>query len=456
MSKCVVSVTPVLPQKEYQMARGLTVLSVESAKPKAKRHEISDGGSGLYLVVQPSGAKSWALRYRTGSRTRKFTLGNYPKLGLVEARKAARSAMQSVAEGEDPADKKAARRASDLPQTIDELAVIFIERYAKKNCRPRTCQETARILGLEDDSEEPGKLRRTKSGGDVLKKWKGRRLESIKRGDVIKLLDDIASEHAVHANRVLAALRRMFNWAIERDLMEASPCAQVKAPSQETSRDRVLSDEELGLVLRAARKLEAPFCPYVQMLTLTLQRRNEVAGMRWCEINWEQKIWVLPASRTKNGNEHIVPLSSQALQILETLKETKVAGTEFVFTTTGRSAVSGFSKVKKQIDRLIEAERGVQTAPWRFHDLRRSGNSKMPRLGVELAVCEKVLNHVSGTFSGVVGIYQRHAFLDEKRNALEKWAQFAEELPVITRDQGLKLLNQELSKVDPGVHVVNT
>ncbi len=406
------------------MAKSLTVLSVESAKPKAARYEISDAGSGLYLVVQPSGAKSWALRYRIGSRPRKYTLGSYPKLGLVEARKLARKEMEAVAEGVDPADKKAARRASDLPRTIDELAELFIERYAKKNCRPRTWQETARILGLEDHPEEPGKMRRTKSGGDVLKKWKGRRLDSIKRSDVVTLLDGIADEHAVHANRVLAALRRMFNWAIERDLLEASPCANVRAPSQETSRDRVLSDDELGFVLRAAEKLEAPFGPYVRMLTLTLQRRNEVAGMRWCEIDWDQKLWVLPASRTKNGNEHVVPLSSPALNLLETMKETTFAGSEYVFTTTGRSPVSGFSKVKKQLDRLIEAKRGEPLSPWRFHDLRRSGNSKMPRLGVELAICEKILNHVSGTFAGVVGVYQRYAFLDEKRDALERWAHF--------------------------------
>ena len=241
---------------------------------------------------------------------------------------------------------------------------------------------------------------------------------------MVTLLDGIAAEHTVHANRVLAALRRMFNWAIERDLLEASPCANVRAPSQETSRDRVLSDEELGLVLHAAEKLEAPFGPYVRMLTLTLQRRNEVAGMRWCEIDWDQKLWVLPASRTKNGNEHVVPLSSPALNLLETMKETKFAGSEYVFTTTGRSPVSGFSKVKKQLDRLIEAERGEPMSPWRFHDLRRSGNSKMPRLGVELAICEKILNHVSGTFAGVVGVYQRYAFLDEKRDALERWAHF--------------------------------
>ena len=113
---------------------------------------------------------------------------------------------------------------------------------------------------------------------------------------------------------------------------------------------------------------------------------------------------------------------------METLRETRIAKSEFVFTTTGRSPVSGFSKVKKQLDALIETERGEPIAPWRLHDLRRTGNSKMPRLGVELAVCEKILNHVSGTFSEVVGVYQRYAFVDEKRDTLENWAQFAEKL----------------------------
>lgn len=409
------------------MAKELTVLGVKSVKPKAARYEIPDAGSGLYLVVQPTGVKSWAVRYCIGKRTRKHTLGGFPALGLLEARRLARKTREAAAEGVDLAEKKAERRKSDIPQTIDELTVLFIEQYAKKNCRPRTCEETARILGFEDDPDAPGKLRPTKSGGNI-KKWKGRRLDSIKRRDVVALLDDIAGEYAVHANRVLAALRRMFNWAVERDIIENSPCQQVKAPSQEKARDRVLSDEELGFVLRAAKKLEAPFGPYLEMLTLTLQRRNEVAGMKWSEIDWEQKIWALPAERTKNGNEHILPLSSPALQILEALRETAIVGSEFVFTTTGRSPVSGFSKVKKQLDDLIAEEKGEPIAPWRFHDLRRTGNSKMPRLGVELAVCEKILNHISGTFSGVVGVYQRHAFLDEKRDALERWAQFAEKL----------------------------
>ena len=144
MSKCGVSVTPVLPRKD-QMAKGLTVLSVENVKPKEARYEIPDSGSGLYLVVQPSGAKSFALRYRMGSRPRKLTLGAYPKLGLVEARKLARSAVQAVAEGNDPADKKAARRASDLPQTIDELA----------DCSSSASQEELPSADLARDGTHP-------------------------------------------------------------------------------------------------------------------------------------------------------------------------------------------------------------------------------------------------------------------------------------------------------------
>jgi integrase len=385
-------------------------------KPKEKRYELPDAGlPGFYLVVQPSGAKSFALRYRMGGRSRKYTIGGCPQLKLDAARKLARDALSSIAAGEDPGEKKkAARRASDVPQTIDALAALFLERYARKHTRERSWQETERILNR-----------------DVLTKWQGRPLNSLRRRDVVALLDEIASQHTVHANRVLAALRRMFNWAAERDLLENSPCFGVKAPSPEVSRDHVLSDDELRLVMRATEKLEAPFGPYVRMLALTLQRRNEVSGMKWGELDLAEKTWTLPASRTKNANEHIVPLAPAAMAILEAMKAERFAGSDvedFVFTSTGRAPVSGFSKVKKQLDKLIAAENGGPMAPWRFHDLRRTGASKMPRLGVALPTVEKILNHQSGTFAGIVGVYQRHDFADEKRAALEAWAAFLDRL----------------------------
>jgi integrase len=390
----------------------LTVARIEAAKPKETRYELPDAGlPSFYLIIQPSGHKSFALRYRAAGKPRKYTIGAYPQLTLEAARKLAREAVVAIARGQDPgAEKKAAKtncHPSGVPQTIEELATLFMERYAKKNTRERTWQETERIFNR-----------------DVLPAWKGRMLDSIRRRDVVALLDDIAGKHAVHANRVLAAVRRMFSWACERDLLEASPCFGVKAPSPEVSRDRVLSDDELRLVMRAAEKLEAPFGPYVRMLVLTLQRRNEVSGMKWGELNLAEATWTLPASRTKNASEHILPLPGAAMAILEAMKKERFADALFVFTGTGRSPVSGFAKLKKRIDRLIEAENGEPIAPWRFHDLRRSGASKMPRLGVALPTVEKILNHTSGSFGGVVGVYQRHSFADEKRQALETWAAF--------------------------------
>ena len=392
----------------------LTVARIEAAKPKEKRYELPDAALPcFYLVVQPTGYKSFALRYRAAGKPRKLTIGAFPKMSLEAARKLAREAAVAVARGEDPGEaKKAARRASDVPQTIEELAALFMERYARKNTREVTWRETERILHH-----------------DVLSKWQGRRLDSIRRRDVIALLDGIASGHSVAANRVLAALRRMFAWACERDLLEASPCYGVRPPSQEVSRDRVLNDDELRLVMRAASALEPPFGPFMRMLALTLQRRSEVAGMRWSEINWAERLWTLPAARTKNASEHIVPLPGAAMDILEAMKATKFANSDYVFTGTGRSPVSGFSKAKRQLDSLIAAENGGPIAPpWRLHDLRRTGASKMPRLGVALPVVEKVLNHTSGSFAGVVGTYQRHSFADEKRQALETWAAFLDRL----------------------------
>jgi integrase len=175
----------------------------------------------------------------------------------------------------------------------------------------------------------------------------------------------------------------------------------------------VLDDGELLAVWRAAAELDWPFGPIVQLLILTGQRRDEVAGMRWSELDLAQKTWTLPRGRVKNDNGHEVPLSPQATEIIEKLPRMK--GSPFVFTTTGNTAVSGFSKTKEKLD----AKTGVEA--WVMHDLRRSAASGMARLGVALPVIEKLLNHSSGTFAGVVGVYQRHSFSDEKRAALEAW-----------------------------------
>jgi integrase len=392
-------------------AKALTVTRIESAAPRTSRYELPDAAMpGFYLVVQPSGARSFALRYRAHGRPRKLTVGSYPQIDLATARKLAREALYAVAAGEDPGAEKKAKQVADVPKTIDALVALFLENYARRHTRQRTFEETQRIFRLH-----------------VLPKWKGRPLESVKRRDVTLLLDGLAAEHSVVANRTLAAIRRMFAWACDRDLMEASPCFGVKAPSVETSRDRVLSDDELRLVMSAFRALEAPFGPYLRVLVLTMQRRCEVAGMRWSEVDLKERIWALPTPLAKT-KAHIVPLSAPVMAILEEMAQCRIADSDIIFSGTGRSPISGFSKTKRQVDQLIAAHNGAAIAPWRLHDLRRTGASKMPRLGVSLPTIEKVLNHSSGSFSGIVGIYQRYQYVDEKRVALDAWASFLESL----------------------------
>jgi integrase len=221
----------------------------------------------------------------------------------------------------------------------------------------------------------------------------------------------------------------MFAWAVSRDIIAASPCAGVKPPAAETSRDRVLSDDELKTVWRACDKVGWPFGPMVKLLALTAQRRDEVAEMRWSEIDFKARTWTLARERVKNDQTHVVPLSDAAIEILQALPEIKGKGEhDFVFTTTGATPVAGFSRAKNRLDGAILES--VDRAPdhWTFHDLRRTAASGMARLGVNLPVIEKVLNHTSGSFAGVVGIYQRHSFAEEKMTALQTWGRYLNQL----------------------------
>ena len=460
------------------MGTKLTAVSVKNAKPKPTgRREIPGGASGLYLVVQTTGSKSWAFRYRYEGKPVKLTLGptlilepdeqepiGDPQIGkphtLTSARQLAASLTRQVTRGENPVEAtKAAKRervrAGEDPDLFERVAEDFIQRYAKTSNRESSWRETARLLGFRPNPADPSKLVRRQPSKDafsgVANQWAGRRVQDIRRRDVVELLDLIADGGAPYsANRAFAAVRRLFNWCVERDRLTASPCAGVRPPTTEISRDRVLSDAELKLVLRACETIGEPFGPFVKMLVLTGQRRDEVAGMLWSEVDLDEGRWTLPRERVKNDTVHEVPLSSAALDVLEGL--TKIEGAPpFVF-TSGRAskrsaegsepakaaltAISGFSKAKLKLDAAMLAiarkdaeEMGadggeVRAIPdWRFHDLRRTAASGMAALGVALPVIEKVLNHQSGSFAGVVGVYQRHGYRTEKAEALQTWAE---------------------------------
>lgn len=425
------------------MAKALTAAALEKFRPDPnKRLEIPDGLlTGLYFIVQPTGRKSWAVRYRAHGRPRKLVLGKYPALNLSEARTEAKAALQRIQKGEDPAaEKQISKKRAKVEDEVDRIrfgsvARLFLARYAKP--KNRSWKETARQLGLVPDKSKPESADDPKTfllaKGSAVDKWGHRPIDSITRGEVIAFLDDIVDRGApILANRVLAALRKLFNWSIQRDLLHASPCEKVKPPTAEKSRDRVLSDEELKALWQASDALGWPFGQLLQMLVLTGQRREEVGSMKWQEVSGD--IWVLPRERVKTDKAHDVPLSTAAVAILERLPRIKGAG--YVFTTTGQKPVSGFSKAKDALDakmlailrKQAEEREGdpeaVTLEPWRLHDIRRTMASGMARLGIGIAVIEKILNHTSGTFGGIVGVYQRHEFADEKRRALEAWASF--------------------------------
>jgi integrase len=254
----------------------------------------------------------------------------------------------------------------------------------------------------------------------VLPAWKGRSVHDIRRRDVIPLVEGIAVARPILANRMLAALSKFFRWAVARDLITASPVTGVERPTVEVARDRYLDDGEIAQLWAACDPALGTGGAFVKMLLLTGCRRNEVARMNWSEIDANQRLFLLPAERSKNKLAHSVPLTPQAWGIIESMPRIS----DYVFAAArGDGAINCFGVIKDKLDAKLKFAK-----PWRLHDTRRSVASGMQRLGVRLEVIEAALGHTSGSFKGIVGTYQRHDFPVERRIALEKWADHIEQL----------------------------
>jgi integrase len=394
------------------MANKLTPLAVENAKPRKVdgvpvRTEIPDRACpGLFLIVQPSGVKSWALRYRNSARrSRKLTLGGVDTLTLAAARAGAAAAQHEIDKGGDPAGEKAVARSQKAPaDSIEVAAAQFLDLHVRRKLRPNTVLGNERIF------------RRL-----ILPAWRGRNVGEIRRRDVIALVEAIAIDRPVAANRTLAALSKFFNWLAARDIIAASPAVGVERPTIETPRDRVLDDDEVRALWLACGEPDIGLAgPFVKMLLLTGARRNEVCGMRWEELDADAGTWTIPAERSKNKLAHTVPLVPQAWEILSAVP--RLPG-NFVFTVTGDAPMTNLDLPKKRLDAKLQLAK-----PWVYHDTRRTVASGLQKLGTRVEVIEAALNHRSGTFRGIVGTYQRHDFADEKRIALAKWADHIERL----------------------------
>jgi integrase len=361
---------------------------------------------GFGLRTTSSGSASYVLQYRMGgreSKTRRYTIGGHGSPWTpATARAEAGRLLLLVGQGIDPveADKQRRREAVDL--AFSNYADHF-----GKACKGRGWKTLVqRSLRLH-----------------VKPVLRDKPLPTITRADVVSVFDRMPDEQAANRRNVFAVLRRLFKWAVSRGDLQNSPMEGMETPPPVKPRDRWLGDAELKRIWNQAPRCHRCFGPIVRLLIVTGQRREEVTGLQWEELDRTEREWRLPGDRTKNGEPSTVPLNELAIAELD-----KVAkGDQWprrgrVFPTSSGAGFTAYSKGKNKLDKLIAEDGGDRLPHWRLHDLRRTLATGFQRLGVRFEVTEAVLNHVGGSRSGVAGIYQRHDWRDEKRDALDIWS----------------------------------
>ena len=406
------------------MAR-LTDRSIEALRPKAARYEVWDEARrGFGVRVTPRGVKSFVWVYHFDGRPRRLTFGTYPRLSLAGAGVKLAEAKDLLGRGIDPGTRAVAERDAERhAETVEELVSSYLDRYAR--VRKRSAAEDERILRK-----------------DVLSRWGGRKAKDITRRDIVRLLNEIVDRGApIQANRTLTILRRMFNFAVGQAIMEASPCDKVEAPSEENHRERVLSEDEIRLLWRTLET--APMEPntrrILRLMLVTAQRKGEVMGIPEPEIDYQKRLWSLPAERAKNGREHLIPLSDLAIRIL-TEAAPNEAGYLFPSGMTGKPYRGQsidhatrylfdprpISKARKRPQQRVSVQ-PLSGLMERFtpHDLRRTVATRMRELGVSRGDVKMVLNHVE---TDVTSRYDRYDGLPEKRRALDLWARRLEQI----------------------------
>jgi integrase len=406
----------------------LTPRFIAAAKPRRDaageliRTEYPDAGSGLYLVVQPSGAKAFAFRSHRNGKTAKKTLGPAAgegalTLGVARAMAATLRHRLERAVAEQGMGCHGVTRVTPFSggggssdsdkidsDKIEAAAATFLDRHVYRKNRSSSARAVEAAFN-----------------NIVLPAWRGRTITSIRKRDVIELVEGVAaSGRGYRANRVLATLSKFFNWLVARDALAFSPVTGVEPPHKEEARTRVLNDDELRALWLACEP-EGAHGQAIRTLILTGTRRSEAGECVWPEIDDKRLLWTLPPARTKNGREHVIPLSTQAWALIDA--RPRVAGCPFVFSTDGKVAVNNWNEVKRR----LSARAGIAANSWRFHDLRRTCASGMQEFA-SVPVIEKALNHQSGVFRGIVGVYQQHTYTGEIRIALQKWADRVEEI----------------------------
>jgi integrase len=383
----------------------LTAKYVENVRPDPERREIADGGcAGLYLLLQPSGSRGWAVRYRINGKSKKLTIGPWPAVSLLDARVAASAARKRVKQGEDPA--KAKQDDKIKADAAKENTVTAV-------CEGYLAYERRRKDGLRTLDQRVSILKRL-----IYPALGAMPIETVKRSDIVRLLDKVETGAGPRmADVCLATLRRIFHWHELRTDTFVSPVIRGMGNRQNTvehRRSRVLDDSEI-YKLWAATADGTPFSTLIRVALLTSARRNEIAGLRRDEI--EGDVWVLPASRSKTKTEIVRPLSKAALALLDGLQ--RIDGCPYPFTNNAVTAIASFSEPKAKLD----AASGV--TGWRIHDLRRTARSLLSRAGIRPDVAEKCLGHSRGD---IIERYDQHKYLAEMTHAFEALAALLERI----------------------------
>lgn len=414
----------------------LTKRAIDAAKAGEVERFIWDVDvSGFGLRVTPQGVKSFVFQYRMKGEknSRRYTIGRYGAWTVDEARERCKALVRMVEGGNHP--REAAKDAA-VERQREKIRAEERE-FSKVADNWHTSYKTHKGKPRRQSS-----VRAAKAAVERLKKtFKGQNIAEIDRAALVRFLDGIPGGQIATRASVFAYARALWKWAGQRGLVENNPFDTMKAPEKPEARDRTLTDAELAAIWRGTYKLDYPFGPIFRLLILLGQRREEVGAMDWRELDQSAAQWTIPAGRTKGKREHVVPLPPAAMAELKALApKEKWPRSGLVFTITGKTPVSGWSKAKARLDNEIsKANKGKALPEWRTHDLRRTAVTGFQRLGIPESVAKAVINHAMPK-SDALSAYARHSYAEEKRDALNAWAAHAADLikPKLAADKAAK------------------
>jgi len=384
------------------------------AMPSGKNEIIvfDSGVSGFGVRLRAGGHRSYVFQYKLGAKHRRVSLGSVAALDFGAARETAKDLYAQVRLGRDPAGERQQTRAK-AGETFEAAVAQYLD-HARRALRPRTFWDVEHHL-----TKHAKPLHRLQ-------------LEKIGRRDIASCIAAVRTKAGpIAGNRVRTSLSGLFSWAMGEGLAETNPVVGTTR-IEEKSRDRVLSPDELRLIWNALPP-DSDYSDILKLLALTGARSGEISGLRRDELR--DGTILLPAARTKNHREHLLPLSAPAGAIVAAALDRHDDKRNLVF-GRGTGPFSGWSNCKEALDRRIANMTGKPLAPWRVHDLRRSFATHAAGIGIQPHIIEAVLNHVSGHKGGVAGIYNRATYEPEKRTALDRWAEY---LAAVVEGQSSKI-----------------